>query len=58
LSTKQSEGENIAQIFVDRFEKDIERVCSSTEVQAMIMTEEDKFKFKQATKCWICEKDF
>ena len=57
LYTKQTDDENIAQIFVDRLQKDIEQVWSS-EVKPMIMTSQDKVDLKKATKCWICEKDF
>ena len=52
--TKQSEDENIGEIFVTRNQKSIVRVWSS-EVKSMIMTDEDKIGFDNATKCWICE---
>jgi len=57
LYTKQSEDENVAEIFCKRLWNDIEKVRSS-EVKSMIMTEDDKIDFGNATECWICQKDF
>ena len=53
LYTKQNE--NVGKIFVKRIQKCIELVWSS-EMKSMVMTEEDKIDFNNATKCWICEK--
>jgi len=50
LYTKQTEDENIAQIFVDKLQNDIEQVWTSN-VKPLVMTEKDKLDFKQATKC-------
>jgi len=55
LFTKTRE-ENVSNIFVERLEKEIDRVWSS-EVKPMIMTDEDKINFDGATRCWICQKD-
>jgi len=49
---------NVAQIFVDILQKDVEKVWSSIEVKAMINTEEDKLDFEKGTQCWICQKQF
>jgi len=56
LFTKTSE-ENVSNIFVERLEKEIDRVWSS-ELKPMMMTDEDKINFDGTTRCWICQKDF
>jgi len=48
--------ENVADIFVDMLEKEIDRVWSS-EVKEMILTEE-KTNFEKARECWICKNPF
>jgi len=57
LYTKQTEGENVADIFIGMLEKEIDRFWSS-EVKEMILTEKDKTNFEKATECWICKKPF
>ena len=52
--TKQTADENIGEVFVKIIQKSTERVWSP-EVKPMIMTEENKIDFDNATKCWICE---
>jgi len=57
LFTKTRKEENVSNIFVERLEKEIDRVWSS-KVKPMMMTDEDKINFDGATRCWICQKDF
>jgi len=57
LFTETREEENVSNIFVERLEKEIDRVWYS-EVKPMMMTDEDKINFYGATRCWICQKDF
>jgi len=57
LFTKTREEENVADIFVDMLEKEIDRVWSS-EVKEMIFSEDDWAKFEKARECWICQKPF
>jgi len=57
LFTKTREEENVADIFVDMLEKEIDRVWSS-EVKEMIFSEYDRAKFEKARECWICQKPF
>jgi len=57
LNTKQSEDENVAEIFCKRLWNDIEKVWSS-EVNPVVMKVDDKIDFGNATQCWICQKDF
>jgi len=57
LFTKTREEENVADIFVDMLEKEIDRVWSS-EVKEMIFSEDDRAKFEKARECWICQKPF
>jgi len=57
LFTKTKEEENVADIFVDMLEKEIDQVWSS-EVKEMILTEEEKTNFEKAAECWICKNPF
>ena len=50
LFTKTREEENVADIFVDTLEKEIDRVWSS-EVKEMIFSEDDRAKFEKAREC-------
>jgi len=52
--TKQSDDKNIAQIFVEKFQKEIEKVWSS-EIKPTIMTKQHRLAFEHAIKCWICQ---
>jgi len=54
LYTKQIEDENIAHIFIDRLQNDIEQVWAS-EVKQMTMTGKCRLDFKLATESWICK---
>jgi len=57
LFTKTREEENVADIFVDMLEKEIDQVWSS-EVKETIFSEDDRAKFEKARECWICQKLF
>jgi len=57
LFTKTREEENVADIFVDMLDKEIDRVGSS-EVKEMIFSKDDRAKFEKARECWICQKPF
>ena len=57
LFTKTNEDEDIADIFVDMLEKEIDRVWSS-EVKEMIFSEDDRANFEKARECWICKNPF
>jgi len=57
LFTKTREEENVAEIFVDMLEKEIDRVWSS-EVKEMIFSEDDRAKFEKARECWVCQEPF
>jgi len=57
LYTKQSEDENVAEIFCKRLWNYIEKIWSS-EVKPMAMTNDDKIDFDNATQCWICQRDY
>jgi len=54
MYTKQSDDKNIAQIFVEKFQKEIEKVWSS-EIKPTIMTKQHRLAFEHAIKCWICQ---
>ena len=54
-----NEKEDVAQIFVDRLEKDIQKVYQFFgKPKNMVYTRDDKNSFIRSTKCWICKKDF
>jgi len=55
LYTKQTDEENIGEIFVKQLEKEIEKVWSS-EVKPMIMTSQDKIDIERSKERWICKK--
>ena len=55
LYTKQSEDEDVAQIFVDRLEKDITKIYKKCGRAKMVITPEEQQAFERATTCWICE---
>jgi len=57
LFTKTREEENVADIFVDMLEKEIDRIWSS-EVKEMMLTEKEKTNFEKAAECWICQTPF
>jgi len=54
---KQTLDENMAENFVKELRGEIDKVWL-TEAKPMIMIEEDKSNFDNATNCWICQKDF
>ncbi|XP_065652769.1 uncharacterized protein LOC136080089 [Hydra vulgaris] len=56
--TANSEEDNVAQIFVDRLEEDIKKVCNRINFKKdMIYTHENKKDFNEATECHICGED-
>ena len=57
IYTKQSEDEDIAQIFVDRLEKDVRRIYKRCGWKKMVITGAERNTFEQATSCWICQGD-
>ena len=53
--TKESEGQNVAQIFVNRLEKDVSDIFQQFKFpKKMIFTSKDKQQFENATHCHIC----
>ena len=53
----KSEDEDISQIFVEMLEGYIKKIQNIPE-KPMILTKKDWEDFKNATKCWICQKEF
>ena len=55
--TKQSEDEDVGQIFVNRLEEDIRALYKEFKFpKEMIITKEDEINFRKATHCHICGK--
>ena len=54
LHTKQTEGENMAEIFVEMLRDEVDQVWS-TEVKEMILSEKENSNFEKAAECWICK---
>ena len=54
---KNEETEDITKIFVEMIEDDIARI-QSIPPKPIIQTKNDWEDFKNATKCWICQKEF
>ena len=49
--------DHVAQIFLEKLEKDLRRIWSKTKFKDpanMVFTEEDKRNYDKATKCHIC----
>ena len=57
MYTKQYDDEDIAQTFVEMLEKDITWIYNNYSKAKMIITPEERMKFKKATKCRICRAD-
>ena len=58
--TAKSEHDDVAQIFLEKLEKDLRdiwRIKKYKDPADMIFTEEDKRNYDKATKCHICGKD-
>ena len=55
MYTKQSEDEDVAQIFVEMLEKDLKAVYATNGKAKMTLTPEEQKAFRHATTCWICE---
>ena len=53
--TKQSEDEDIAQIFIKMLEKDITWIYNNCGQAKMIISKKQEKAFNKATKCWICQ---
>ncbi|XP_065667920.1 uncharacterized protein LOC136088173 [Hydra vulgaris] len=56
--TASNETDDVAQIFVDRLQEDILKICNSIKFKKNIVyTHENKKDFDAATECHICGKD-
>lgn len=51
----QQEGEDVAQVSVERLERDIRLLHNLPRARPIMMTVEDKENHKNATICWLCE---
>ena len=56
--TAKSEDEDVAQIFVNMLEKEVKTIYKKHPSKKIIITDEDKIIFENATTCWLCEKAF
>ncbi|PFX13987.1 hypothetical protein AWC38_SpisGene21896 [Stylophora pistillata] len=56
--TAKSEDEDLAQIFVNMLEKEVKAIHKDYPPKKMIFTNNDVEIFKNATCCWLCEKEF
>ena len=56
LYRAKNADEDVAQIFVEKLEKDIYDIYQTFEKSKMIYTRKDKEKFIKSEECWICEK--
>ena len=52
--TKQSEDEDVAQIFFDKLVEDLKGIYMDCGKKKMTLTPNQQRKFQKATKCWIC----
>jgi len=57
LYCQREDGEDIAGIFIDQLEKDLDRIWLN-ENKPMFMTENNKIDFQNAKTCYICKKTF
>ena len=55
--TKQSEDEDIAQIFLKKLEEDLTWIYKNYGKAKMKITPKEQKKFQKATKCWICKEE-
>jgi len=59
LYTKQTEDENMAEIFVKMLRDEVDQVWSSeVKVKEMILSEEENSNFEKAAECWIYKNPF
>ena len=54
IYTKQSEDEDVAQIFFEKLVKDLKGIYKNCGKAKMKITPNQQRKFQKATKCWIC----
>ena len=54
IYTKQSEDEDVAQIFFDKLVEDLKGIYMNCGKAKMTITPNQQRKFQKATKCWIC----
>ena len=54
IYTKQSEDDDVAQIFFDKLVKDLKEIYMDSGKKKMTITPNQQRKFQKATKCWIC----
>jgi len=55
LYSQREDGEDIAGIYIDRLEKDLDRIWS-LEKKPMVMNENDKIDLENAKTCYLCKK--
>ena len=58
LYSQREDGEDIAGIFIDRLEKDRDRIWSleKRSCKPMVINEKDKIDFENAKNCYLCKK--
>ncbi|XP_022795526.1 uncharacterized protein LOC111334103 [Stylophora pistillata] len=56
--TAKSEDEDVAQIFVESLEAEVQAIYEDHPAKKMIFTKSDAVEFKNATCCWLCGEDF
>ena len=54
IYTKQSEDEDVAQIFFDKLVENLKGIYKNCGKAKMKITPNQQRKFQKATKCWIC----
>ena len=54
IYTKQSEDEDVAQIFFHKLVEDLKGIYMNCSKAKMTITPNQQRKFQKATKCWIC----
>ena len=57
LYSQREDGEDIAGIFIDQLEEDLDRIWLK-ENKPMVMTESNKIDFENAKTCYLCKKTF
>ncbi|XP_022777425.1 uncharacterized protein LOC111318822 [Stylophora pistillata] len=56
--TAKSEDEDVAQIFVESLEAEVQAIYNDHPPKKMIFTKSDAAEFENATCCWLCGEDF
>ncbi|XP_022809736.1 uncharacterized protein LOC111346730 [Stylophora pistillata] len=56
--TAKSEDEDVAQIFVESLEAEVQAIYNDHPPKKMIFTKSDAVEFENATCCWLCGEDF